>query len=938
MAGDDVRRAIAVTAAGVAGVAVVAGQARQPIGRERECRLLAVAVKAAASRGVALLLWGDPGVGKTTLLDYAAGIASSRVLRARGVESEAVLPYAALADLLIPLRGHFAELPPVQRDALGGSLALTETETPNPYAVCAASLNVLAAASERAPLVVLVDDLHWVDQSSQRALLFAARRLGSERIALVMSGRDDADLRRRCSDLPTLELAGLSRSDCDRLLRERGWEPSVAVVDDLVERTGGNPLALIEWVAALDDDVLAGDRPIGDTLPPGEAWLPRIAELPPRTRAALAVVGVSRSPSIAVLEAALERQGLSLTDLAPAEEARIVVTDGTDYEFRHPLLRSAVLRNVSLADRRAACHALAGVTSGTARAWYRASAATGPDEAVAAELAEAAGQARRRSGYDGAARAWYRAAELTLDPDARAGLLRNAATDAFLAGAAARAAAWCDEALLVVTDPLLRADIELLRGRIGTWTGHTGRAYRLLVDAVDRVRDEDPRRAAALLTESAMPASLNAEVGAMLGRSGEALDLAAKNGFDAPRAVLMHSAALALSGRTDEARPGLDTAARFLAGVSDVVGDQLHHALLAQGFLLTEQDTPGLSAITGTIITARRHTAPGVLPVALSIRGDAEHWAGRWAEAEADWAEGLRWAEELNQPGSVGYALSFLARLEGQRGDRERCVGHVSRARREIGPYGIGSLEFYLNTALGIAALGAADYDDAAATLGEVLRLAHRRALGNPRIVPFAADLVEAHVRSGHPDRARPALDWLTETAGRSGLTWARAAVGRCRGMLAPTLDEAEQAFAEAEHHHRMRDYPYERARTLLCRGEALRRFRRPAAARVPLTAAHATFESLGAAPWAARAAAELAAAGVRPLPSAGPGLLDLLSPQEVQVARAIAGGLNNAEAATVLFVSRKTVEAHLTRVYRKLGVRSRTDLTRALVAAGLVR
>ncbi|HEY0536692.1 MAG TPA: AAA family ATPase [Actinoplanes sp.] len=932
MAGDELGRAIAVMAAGGA------GHTRQLIGRERECRLLAAAVQAAASRGVALLLWGDPGVGKTTLLDYAAGVAPSRVLRARGVESEAVLPYAALADLLIPLRRHFAELPAVQRDALTGSLALTETETPNPYAVCAAALNVLAAAAETTPLVVLVDDLHWVDQSSQRALLFAARRLGPERVALVMSGRDDADLRRRCADLPTLDLAGLARADCARLLQERGWVPSAAVLDDLVERTGGNPLALLEWVATLDDAELAGDRPIGDALPPGEAWLLRIAELPARARAALAVVGMSRSPAITVLEAALERRGLSLADLAPAEEARIVVTDGTDYEFRHPLLRSAVLRHVSLADRRAACDALARVTSGTARAWYRASAATGPDPAVAAELAEAARQARRRSGYDGAALAWHRAAELTLDPDDRAGLLRNAATDAFLAGAGARAAAWCDEALLVVVDPLLEADIELLRGRIGTWTGHTGTAYRLLVDAVDRVRDVDPRRACALLTESAMPASLDAEVGAMLARAEEALDLAAAGGFEAPRAVLMRSAALALSGRIDEARPGLDTAARFLARGSDAVADQLLNALLAQGFLITEQDTPGLSLITGTIIAARRHTAPGVLPVALTIRGDAEHWAGRWAEAEADWAEGLRWAEELSQPGSVGFALSFLARLDGQRGDRERCINRVTRARREIGSYGIGSLEFYLYTALGIAALSADDYEDAVATLGEVLRLGRRLALGNPRIVPFAADLVEAHVRSGHPDRGRPALEWLTEVAVRSGLSWARAAVGRCRGMLAETLDEAEEAFAEAERHHRLRDYPYERARTLLCRGEAMRRFRRPAAARVPLTAAHATFESLGAAPWAARAAAELAAAGVRPLPSAGPSLLDLLSPQEIQVARAIAGGLNNAEAASVLFVSRKTVEAHLTRVYRKLGVRSRTDLTRALVGAGLVR
>ena len=932
MAGDEERRAVAVTASGGAG---------QPVGRERECRLLVAAVETAARQGVALMLWGDPGVGKTTLLDFAAGLAPARVLRARGAEAEAVLPYAALADLLIPLRGHFPELPAVQRGALEGSLALTDTDSPNPYAVCAATLNVLAAAAEAVPLLVLVDDLHWVDQSSQRVLLFVARRLGAERVALAMSGREDADLRRRCAGLPTLDLAGLSRADCARLLSRRGLRPAPSVLDDLAGRTGGNPLALLEWAATLDADQLAGDRPVGDALPPGrpleEAWLRRIEELPAATRAALAVLGVSRSPALAVLEPALGFRGLSLADLAPAETARIVLTDGADYEFRHPLLRSAVLRHVSLADRRAACDALAGVTSGTTRAWYRASAAAGPDSSVAAELAEAARQARRRSGYDGAALAWYRAAELTTDPGDRAELLRNAATDAFLAGSSARAAAWCDEALVAVDDPLLQADIELLRGRIRTWTGHTGTAHRLLVEAVGRVREVDPKRACALLVEAAMTAGLDADVNAMLRHAEEALELAAAGGFDAPRAVPVRGFALALCGRVDEARPALWAGTDFRNGGSDEVADQILDAMIGQGLLITEQDGPGLSMLTRTIISARRHQAPGVLPIALTFRAEAEHWTGRWAEAEADWAEGLHWAEELGQPGSVGYALASLARLDGQRGERDRCRERVSRARREVGPYRIGCMEFYMCCALGIAALSASDYDEAATALDEALRHVRQVALGNPRVVPFAADLIEAHVRAGRPDRARPALEWLTDVAERSSLTWARAAAARGRGLLAETLAEAEAAFGEAEHHHRRRDYPYELARTRLCHGEALRRFRRPAAARVPLTAAHASFESLGAVPWAARAAAELAAAGQRPLPGAGPTALDLLTPQEVQVARAIAGGLNNAEAASVLFVSRKTVEAHLTRVYRKLGVRSRTDLTRALVSAGLV-
>jgi len=314
------------------------------------------------------------------------------------------------------------------------------------------------------------------------------------------------------------------------------------------------------------------------------------------------------------------------------------------------------------------------------------------------------------------------------------------------------------------------------------------------------------------------------------------------------------------------------------------------------------------------------------------------HWAGRWAEAQADAAESLRWAEEMGHTSSVGYSLVCLARLDAQRGDRVGCAERILRARREVGPYRIGGLEPHFTDVLGLAALAGGDYEEAATQLDQTFRDTERTRMGNPRVIPFAADLIEAHVRAGHPERAREPLAWLCDAADRTELIWPRAVLARCRGLLAETLEHAEQHFAVAEREHRRQEHPFELARTLLCRGEALRRFRRPAAGRVPLTAAHACFESLGATPWARRAAAELAAAGQRTLPSSTPAALDLLSPQEVQVARAIAGGLNNAEAASVLFVSRKTVEAHLTRIYRKLGVRSRTDLTRTLVSAGLVR
>ncbi|MBM2614005.1 AAA family ATPase [Actinoplanes sp. LDG1-06] len=909
-----------------------------PVGRGRECRVLDALLDAVTARGAALMLWGDPGVDKTTLLDYTAARAGGPVLRARGVESEAVLPYATLADLLVPLRRHFRDIPAVQREALEGCLALADNDAPNPYAVCAAALNVLAAAAETGPVVLLVDDLHWVDQSSQRVLLFIARRLGSERVALVLSARDDAELRGRC-DVPALDVAGLSAADCALLLGRHGLTAGPHVAEMLAEHTGGNPLALLEWAGSLRPAQLAGDEPIAAEPVPGspveDAWLAGIGRLPERTRAALAVLGSSRPSAVALLESALAGLGLGLADLAPAEAAAIVLTDGASYEFRHPLLRSAVLRQTSLADRRAAYAALAAVSDGATRAWYRASGATGPDDEIAAELAAAAREARRRSGYDAASQAWHRAAELTAAPAARAELLYQAASDALLGGAAARCVAWCDEALAVVTEPLMRADVEQLRGRVRTWLGQTAAAHDDLVAAAAAVRPHDPGRACALLSEAALPAAMDGDVATSVRRGEESVALAAQEGLTTVRPLITHGQALIVAGRVAQGRAGLDRAAELIAA-ADPVADQQMVAMVGQSYGYCEQPALGRRMITLVVDAARRHSVPSVLPIALGARSEIDRWAGRWAAAEADATESLRWAEELGQTSAIGFSLACLSHLDALRGERARCEDRIARARRDIGPYGVGCLDTYFTQILGLSALAYGDYDGATAQLEQTLSLVRKQGLGNPRIIPFAADLVEAHVRAGRPELAAEPLEWLTTAAELTGMTWPAAALARCRGLLATGAEEAGRWFAEAGALHRRGEEPFEQARTLLCYGEAVRRFRRPAAARAALMAAHATFESLGAVPWTRRAAAELAAAGQRGLPDVVPSALALLSPQEVQVARAIARGMNNAEAAGALFVSRKTVEAHLTRVYRKLGVRSRTDLTRALVAAGL--
>ncbi|GGN58823.1 transcriptional regulator [Actinoplanes lobatus] len=908
----------------------------EPIGRDRERRLLDAVLYAVTRRSTTLALWGDPGIGKTVLLDYVADRAGMPVLRARGAEQEALLPYAALADLMVPLQRHFGAIPRVQRDALESCLAISDAVNPNPYAVCAAALSVLAAAAETAPVVLLVDDLHWIDPSSRRVLLFVARRLTSERVAMVLTSRDDDDLRGRC-DVPAVDVTGLPPAACAQLLQRHGFTPVAGVLADLVDRTGGNPLALIESAASLRAAQLAGQEPIGHALPLGRqlesTWLPRLQQLPDRTRAALAVLDAGRSPATGDLEPALAVLGLTLTDLAPAEAAGVVVPSGAGYEFRHPLLRSAVRRQTLLPDRLAAYEALARTTTGTARAWYRASATTAPDEGAAAEMAAVAVEARRRSAYDAAAHAWHRAAELTPPSAARGALLCNAATDALLGGMLTRAAAWCDEALTAVTEPAARAGVERLRGRIRTWLGRPAAAHDGLIAAAEAIREQDPAQACLLLSEAALPAAMDGDVPLSVRCGQRGVSLAESTGIRSPHSAIAYGQALIVEGRIAEGLASLDRAADFLAA-ADPVADQHLLAVVGQSLGHAERHGPARRMVTMVVDAARRHAAPAVLPIALSARSEFECWAGRWAAAEADATESLRWAEELGQPGVLGYALACLARIEALRGNPARCEDHITRARQDVGPYSVACLDVYFTAVLGLSALSLGEYETAMTQLRQTFDLATRQGVGNPRIVPFAADLIEASIRAGHPGEAEQPIGWLERAAERSGQSWAAAVLARSRGMLAPTAGKAERWFDEADRLHSAQDYPFERARTLLCRGEAFRRFRRPSAARPPLSAAHAGFQSLGATAWARRSAAELAAAGQ---PTAVAVIsLDALTPQEVQVARSVARGMNNAEAAGALFLSRKTVEAHLTHIYRKLGVRSRTDLTRALVSAGL--
>jgi DNA-binding CsgD family transcriptional regulator len=444
-----------------------------------------------------------------------------------------------------------------------------------------------------------------------------------------------------------------------------------------------------------------------------------------------------------------------------------------------------------------------------------------------------------------------------------------------------------------------------------------------------------PHLAAELFAEAIVPAVMTGDIHAAAS-AARACEAAGAAG-DTPcfRTLVMVAKSHLLRGDVSAGRARLDAAAAMLGDV-DMVVNQQALAHMALGRAWAEDTEVARRLISSVLDGARRHGAPAIFSFALAVRSDIDCWAGRWAAAYADACESLRWAEELDQAGVIGDCLMTMARIDAARGDRQRCEARVDQSRRAAGPNGIGWMQLVEQAILGFAALTDGDPVIAVEHLEAAWRFARANGFGNPDITRFEPDLIEAHLRCRNLPRARALLASLDERTRVTGLSYPAATAERCRGLLADDCEQASVAFAAARRAHRLQSAPFELARTLLCEGEVLRRFRRPTAARPVLREAHGLFEHLGAKPWAERAACELAATGSISPSKPRADLLDALTPQELQIARLVSDGRNNAEVASAMFVSRKTVETHLTRVYRKLSVRSRTELTRMLVAHGM--
>jgi DNA-binding CsgD family transcriptional regulator len=894
-------------------------------------------------RSGVLVIRGEPGIGKSALLDYAREQAEGMaVLFARGLESESELPFAGLSELLAPVLDHLEVIPAPQRGALEGGLAMGPGGPGDRFAAYAGVLSLWAAAAEEAPLLVLVDDAHWLDRPSSEALVFAARRLGHEAVGVLFAAREEERRVFTAPSLPEMRPAGLNVEAALALLAERvDGEVSSAVAERLCSAAGGNPLALLELRELLTVAQLGGREPLPDPLPLGasldDAYRHRIARLSTTTRRALTVAAASDFGAADELLVALEALRLDPSALDPAETAGIVALSPERIEFRHPLLRSAAYHSATGPERRAAHEALAGALRGERslgrRAWHRARAVAAPDERVASELERAAQEAMSRGAPAAAASAMEVAARLTPDPDRRAGRLQEAGREAHLAGRFADAARLLDDALERTEDRLRAAEIRHLRGQVEMFAGSLSAAREQELAAASALQPLDPGRAAIALADAAGTLTME-------GRQTRALAIAERAHASAERigglpeqvSALTLGGIAALCGQSERASALIERARPLVEGEA-LTGDQWLAAAFAYSRTWLDEDLEAREVITRTVEALRAASAIGFLPYALAVQCVIDFRLGNWAEAYAAGSESVRLAEETGQRNEFSNSRVALARVEAGYGHREACVRHAQGALTAVQAAGAGAAGAQARAALGLLELGSDRPHEAAEQFEQAERFLER--LGQPTAMRSIADRVEAYARAGKLADAERVLGLLEEQAKRTGGRWAHAAAARCRGLLAGQT-EFEQHFLDALAWHDQVPAPFETARTRLCFGERLRRARRPADARQQLHLALDSFERLGAAPWDNKARRELDATGERRERRREADIATLLTPQELQVALRVSEGATTKEAAAALFISPRTVDAHLSHIYRKLGVRSRAELARFVIEGHL--
>jgi DNA-binding NarL/FixJ family response regulator len=897
------------------------------VGREHAIGRLTALLAQATADGGALLLTGDPGVGKTALLDVAqqlAADAGARVIRIAGAEFEADIAYAGLNQVLQPLADRIGTLTQDYQSALTVALGLGGGPPPDQLMVGNAVLALLRQAAAVRPLVLIVDDLGWLDKASATVLAFVARRLADSRIGLIGASRTEMAGSFEHAGLPALDVAPLDENAAAELVRSRFPDLARAVRERLLYEAEGNPLALLELPAALSDAQRSSAATLPPTLPLSRrlhaVFTSRVRALPTPTRRVLLLAALDPTGSLDLIRAAAGPADLA--DLAPAEQSRLVEIHG-QVTFRHPLTRAAVVAESTSEERRQAHQALAGMLAGRPehRAWHLAEAVVGPDDEVAGLLEESAHRIRGRGDVIGAVRALVRAAELSTPGAGRSRRLAQAAL----------IAATVTGELPNASDLLVRAreadpDHGSLPAATATgasllfWRGEVDAAHGLLATAIETWATRSGVTAAEL-ADALVHLHMVCWFGARAAL-WERLDaIAARLGENVPDMVKLW-----LSAFADPAR----VTPQVLAEVDAAVGR------------LRDESDPTTVTRVGMAAAFTDRLAGMREPLWRQVSGDAVSAAvtasfqlclddfviGRWDEAEQLAKDGIRICDSRGYqlPGqSLRYARAIVAAV---RGEEEVARELSSGLARWAAATGAGQFEYYSRHVNTLLAIGRGDFDAAyrhacSISPAGVLRFRVPVALRVPM------DLVESATRTGRQAEAAAHVAALRD--GQIAAISPRLALLAAGATAMAAADhEMVEAFERALATPGADRYPFDLARVALAYGERLRRAKAGAAARAPLYAALEAFERLGAQPWAARAGDELRAIGVRKAARLVAGDT-ALTVQELQIARLAAEGLSNREIAQRMFLSHRTVGTHLYRIFPKLGITSRAALRDAL-------
>jgi DNA-binding CsgD family transcriptional regulator/tetratricopeptide (TPR) repeat protein len=896
------------------------------IGRDRELHAVnAVVTSALEAKGSALVIRGEAGIGKSAILAAAEALArdqAMRIVAIKCVPPEANLAFAGLHHLLHPLLERRKRLPEPQRRALDVAFGLAAGPAPNTFLVGLATLSVLVETGS--PVLVSVDDAQWLDHASCDALIFAARRIAADPIAMLATLRDRVESAFDESGLPEIRLERLDPGSAKELLASGAPDLGSDVAARVLEEAAGNPLALIELPVAIRDgdarDLDGNSARLPLTKRLERAFAAQAAELPAVTRQMLLVAATDEratAPELAAATARLANTTVAEDTLAPAIAAKLIDVDGGLVRFRHPLVPYAIYQAATVFERRATHAALAEVlTDPDRRVWHRAASSLGPDESIAIDLEAMADRAGRRGAIVAAINALEKAAQVSGDQGRRGARLLTAAELALQLGRHEVLLRLLGEAESIELSPADRPRLAWLREWYGegAWSG-AERVAPFVRIADEMTREGDPERALrSLLTVALRSYWSNPDA------TTRELIIAAAERIDAPPLQPELIAVLAFAAPLERGAVVLD---RLDAIRPDSIDDPEKLRLLGMAATAVGAWDRAAPFLQAAIPGLRAEGRLGLVSYAQVSLGMAGLFTGNWANARSAAEEAIRLNREASRPTWLAAALAAAAGLDGLRGDGDSAETLAADAEALLLPIGAHPMLALVQAARGLTGLGAGRPDVA---FEHFRRIFDRDDIAFHRYVRHwvVGDFVDASMRTGHEREARSVVAQLEPDLAQTRSPLLRVNLAFALALLAPE-QEAEQRFQVALAEDLAR-WPFVRARVLLAYGEWLRRHRQASASRRPLRVAREAFDALGAAWWGGQARTELRASGETSQRRAA-GAVDQLTPQEVQVARMAAEGLSNREIGDQLYLSHRTIAFHLHQIYAKLEITSRAQL-----------